>query len=489
MGSLLPFSGRVGDLDYRPVRVVPRECSIADASRHFAASDIEYLVVHDHRIPIGVVYKFDLVRQNMTRTLPQGDSVVTIMDSEVVTVQHHEPVLDALMFMIKHDVKLLVIMRGKEVMGIVTQQDWVRLTTQHPTALLHDIAQARDIAALAAVRARANEVIWRHFETSQDVVELSRVVTVINDTTTSRVLSLLLDELRHEGAGSPPAVFAWIGMGSAGRGAQTVLTDQDNGLIYENLPAECDPEVRAWFERFAERAVAGLDVCGFARCAGNTMATNPSLLGSLDHWQALFERIVRRTDDSDLFEASIYFDFRCLFGNAALGDALMSHLQATIASHPYFLRHLVQVAIQGSAPPVHTLRWKLYETTGVPPPPFDIKRNALMPLEACVRVLALLHGITAVSTLERIQECLERGALSRSVAVDLRNAFDLLFRLRFKLEFSADKRPKDDLHMVDVGALPPAQARCVSDALRTVDELREFTYRQVTGQPIPWSFR
>ena len=487
--SILAFSGRMGDLDYRPVRVVPRSCTIADASRYFAASDVEYLVVHDHRIPIGLVHKFDLLRQNMTRTLPQQDPISTVMDSHVVTVQDDEPVLESLMFMIKHDVKLLIVMRGKEVMGAVSQHDWLRLQTQYPTVLLHDIAQAADIEALAALRASANEVIWKNFETDADVEALTRIVTVVNDTTTRKVISLALDELARQGSGPPPVAFAWLSMGSAGRSAQTVFTDQDNGLLFDAVAAERAGAARDWFALLAERVVAGLEACGFPRCAGNAMATNPDLLGSLDDWTGLFERIISGSDDKDLFEASIYFDFRTIFGKTSLADALRNNLLDAVRRRPYFLRHLVEVAIQGSAPPINTLRWRLYVATGIAAPPFDLKKNALMPLDACMRVLALQGGAPGVATLDRIQQCLERGALPKSLGDDLRKAFDFLLRLRFSLEFSAASHPKDERLLVRIARLLPAQARYLEDALAAVAELREFTYQHVIGHPIPWSFR
>ena len=487
--SILPFSGQMGDLDYRPVRVVPKSCSVADASRYFAASDIEYLVVHEHRVPIGVVHKFDLLRQNMTRELPQQESIATVMDTHVVTVAHDEPVLPSLMFMIKHDVKLLIVMRDREVMGAVSQQDWIRLQTQYPTVLLHDLAQAPDLSRLAELRAGADEMIWKNFETSPDTDSLVRIVTALNDTTTRKVVALSLEAMESEGSGTPPGAFCFLSMGSGGRSAQTTSTDQDNGLIYELPAAERAAEFRDWFSRLAEKIVDGLEICGFPRCAGDAMATNPDLLGSLPDWRHLFERIIEGSDDKDLFEASIYFDFRSVYGKARLAGQLRTHLLQVVGQHPYFLRHLVEVAIQGTAPPIRTLRWQLYVATGIAPPPFDLKKNALMPLDSCIRVLALQAGVTQVSTVERIQQCLERGLLSKSLGVASQRALAFLLRLRFSFEFSGRALSKDERLWVRIGQLLPAQARYLEDALRTVSELREVTYRQIMGRSIPWSFR
>ncbi|MCC7538088.1 MAG: CBS domain-containing protein [Deltaproteobacteria bacterium] len=490
---ILPFSGRVGEVDYRPVRVVPRTCTVADASRYFAASDIDYLVLHDHRIPIGVVNKLDLLRRNMTRPIEPSAAIAELMTTQVITVQEDEPVLESLLFMIRHQVDFLLIMRGREVVGIVGQQDWLSLQTQYPTQLVQKIASASSIDALAGLRSEANAVVWRNFETKGDAVSLTGIVTLLNDAITRRAISLCVQDLVTLGRGEPPAPFAWIGMGSEGRSAQTVTTDQDNGLVYQDVPDDDRPRVDAWFGELAQRVVTALEVCGFQRCEGNAMATNPDLRGTQSHWEKLFERIVTTSDDKDLFEACIYFDFRYLFGKQALVGALRAHLTRTIAAHPFFLRHLVETTVQGTRPPLRQMRWRLYALTGIAPPPFDLKKCGLMPLDSAVRVLALRDGVEATATLQRLQHCLENGRISKSLADDVRKAFDFLLRLRFKLEFSAAHDPAGrsatEKHLVDLRTLPPAQARYLVDALATVLRLQERVYEQIVGRPIHWSVR
>jgi len=280
-------------------------------------------------------------------------------------------------------------------------------------------------------------------------------------------------------------------MGSEGRAAQTITTDQDNGLLYEDVAEDEQARTRDWFAELAEKVVAALERCGFALCNGNAMATNPDLCGSLGDWRALFERIVSTSDDKDLFEASIYFDFRCLFGKTALVEELKSFLTATITTHGGFLRNLVETAVQGTRPPIRTFRWRLYTATGIAPPPIDLKKNGLLPLDAAVRVLALLDGIQETQTVERLQKCLEKGRISKRLASQVRKAFDFLLRLRFKIDFSTqvENQPSEDKHLVDIRNLPPAQARYLEDALEAVSRLQEFTYEQVTGRSIPWSLR
>jgi CBS domain-containing protein len=312
---------------------------------------------------------------------------------------------------------------------------------------------------------------------------------LLNDAMTRKVITLSLVEMKNEGRGDPPTPFAWIGMGSEGRGAQTITTDQDNGLIFQDVPEEHEARVTEWFAALAQKIVPGLEECGFALCAGNIMATNPDLLGSERHWRALFTRILTKSGDEELFEASIYFDFRCLFGKTRLVDDLHGFLTQSIEKHEFFLRHLVETTVQGSGPPVGTLRWKIYSLTGISPPPFDIKKNALVPLVAAIRVLALRDGITVTNTLERLELCLEKGRISRAMANDVRKAYDFLLRFRFKIEFALASTGEKHDHIVNIGSLLPAQARYLADSLWTVRRLQEFVYSQITGKAVHWSVR
>jgi len=486
---ILPFSGELGDLDYRPARVVPLDTTIGDASLRLAAADFEYLVVADKRIPIGVVHRLDLIRQNMTQELAPDTPLVDVMARQVVTVQRDESVIESLMFMIKHNLQFLLVMDDWKVMGVVGQQDWLALQSRYPTDLLHRIGRAESVDTLARLRREGRDVVRENFATERDVLTLTSVVTAINDAVTRRVVQMAVIDLHREGFDVPPVPFAWIGMGSEGREAQTPDTDQDNGLIYEDVPEDRVEEVDAWFARLAARVVDALEECGFTRCAGDTMATNPQLRGSVRHWRDLFRGIVKRRGDEELFEASIYFDFRCLYGKAALVESLRKHLNTIIAEHRYFLRQLVEVAVQGTSPPINSLRWKLYRLTGWGPPPVDIKKNALIPLDAAIRVLALMDGVSSTRTLERLQQCLENGRLSKRLANDVEKAFDFLLRLRFKLEFDAGDAGAESDHLVSIGNLLPAQARYLADSLRTVHNLQGSVYEQVTGSKIHWSVR
>jgi CBS domain-containing protein len=219
------------------------------------------------------------------------------------------------------------------------------------------------------------------------------------------------------------------------------------------------------------------------------MATNPELCNPLEGWKNLFTKIMTKADSKELLEASIYFDFRCIYGKKQLVDDLWEHLFTEKEIHTLFMRHLAENMLQASRPPIKKIKWHLPGFLRVNPPSFDIKREATAPLDAAVRLLALNDGVTETHTLERLQKVMEMGHMPKSLADEVHNAFDFILRLRFRLEFKGKGKTADENHRVDVGQLLPLQVKNLKDALKTIYQLQDYAFTQVTQTNVPWSMK
>jgi CBS domain-containing protein len=86
----------------------------------------------------------------------------------------------------------------------------------------------------------------------------------------------------------PGVSWCWMLFGSEGWVEQTFATDQDNGLIFQpSKPGETE-SLRKIFLPFAEAVSNALRFCGFERCRGKSMASNPEWCLSADEWQTRF---------------------------------------------------------------------------------------------------------------------------------------------------------------------------------------------------------
>ncbi|NQU64209.1 MAG: CBS domain-containing protein, partial [SAR324 cluster bacterium] len=259
------FNNFMSELIKGPVRSIQQEASIRDAAKKMTMLDIDSLVIIEDKKPIGIVTQTDLVKRVLAlgkdTTLPVGK----VMTSQLISIEYNRPVFEGLMLMLSHKISHLLVMEGEQMVGMVSDHDWLSSQERHPIVLFRAMAEAKTVEAVAALRKEAFGLVKKIFEEEGNAESLTRLVTEINDRVTETLIINALQEMLNEGLGNPPATFAWIAMGSEGRRAQTSSTDQDNALVFENVPKDRHSEVQSWFLNFAEKVVSGLEQCGLPR--------------------------------------------------------------------------------------------------------------------------------------------------------------------------------------------------------------------------------
>ncbi len=477
-GLHLPFSSKMGMLIKSPCHTILPDENIVQAAQKMTQESVDALVILDNGRPKGIVTQTDLVFRGLAQEKPRSEPVSSVMSSNIITIQKDQPIFDGLMTMVNHGVRHLVVMDADILAGVVSEHDWITFQRQHPIVAINKIENAENFAEIGRLRSRASNMARKIFEKEGNAVSLARLFSEINDRVTNRVIELSLRWMRVEGQGDPPTSFAWIGMGSEGRKAQTTTTDQDNGIIFDNVSAGEMQQVKNWFLELAEKVVTGLEVCGFARCQGNIMATNPELCQSLDGWKKLFSEITSVVDPLRLLKASIYFDFRHLFGKSELTESLKEFLNGRIGTNQSFLRHMAGNMMAASRPPVESFRWKMRSLLGMSPPPLDIKRQALSPLVDAARILALKCGSNQTNTLERLDDVIENCIMNKQLLEAAKDAYDFIMLLRVRHDFSNDAA---NAARFNPKHLNPLQREFLKDALLSISRLQSSTFFIIGG--------
>ncbi len=81
--------------------------------------------------------------------------------------------------------------------------------------------------------------------------------------------------------------FVFMIMGSEGRKEQTLKTDQDNAIIFDDVPEDKEDGVREYFLNFGEKICTWLDRAGYEFCKGDIMAKNPRWCQPLSIWKEI----------------------------------------------------------------------------------------------------------------------------------------------------------------------------------------------------------
>ena len=234
-----------------------------------------------------------------------------------------------------------------------------------------------------------------------------------------------------------PVPFVFLTLGSEGRREQTLVTDQDNAIVYADVPGARGARPRSTSAASASACARGSRRSGVEYCDGDVMASNPQWCQPLSVWKEYFRKWVRVPVPEAVLNSSIFFDFREVHGELALAAELREHVGRLLASRP---GHVLQPARAGGGRH-RSCRSGCFgrlsvETRGSREDVFDIKQPIARICEL-TRLQGLWHGVGATSTLERLQQLSQQGEVDARTCLDLKHAYSFLMQLRLARQVAA----------------------------------------------------
>jgi CBS domain-containing protein len=386
--------------------------------------------------PAGIFTTQDVLERVAVPQASVEAALSSVMTPQPFCLEEEATIADAALAMARRRIRHVVVTRDGRLAGVVSERDLFALQ--------------RVGLGRSAERIRSAEVLEQLVEAATDVRRLSRqllaqgvgaetltaMISALNDALTQRVIELAAQ--RHDVQGT----WCWLALGSEGRMEQTLVTDQDNALILGDAE-------KPRLLRFADQVNRDLDTCGFPLCKGEVMARNPRWCLSAREWRGVFDDWIRNNDPQALLHASIFFDFRSLFGDARLAGALRESVLAQTRANRSFCRAMAQTALQ-TRPPLGLL-------SDFSSRELDLKLLGARPFVDAARVLALALGSAETGTAARLR------AAGETVAAD---AFHFVQTLR--LRSTANRIEVEKLSPIDRRVLKEAfrQARLLQERLR-----------------------
>ena len=207
------------------------------------------------------------------------------------------------------------------------------------------------------------------------------------------------------------------------------------------------------------------------------MAMNPRWCASLDEWKAAFGNWIDHGDPGSLLAACIFFDFRPLWGDAQLADALRADITQHAHANARFLKQMSDNALANRPP----LGWfgelqTAADKTGVEG--IDLKMSGSVPFVDAARILALARGITATGTVERLEQAAVAGGLPASEARSFCDAFEYIQLLRLREQHRRSARGSADgadgnPNLVPLAELSDLDRRILKEALRQARKIQQ----------------
>jgi CBS domain-containing protein len=444
----------VGYLVTQPPVFVEAGATVAEAARVMRQERVSSVLIKG--VLPGIITDRDLRNRVLAKGLGAETPLEHVLSRPLKTLPVDTPIYSALLFMLEENIHHLPLTRQDQIVGMVSDTDLLRHQVQSPLYLLKRVETLADSAALSHYAVEIAGTVKALFEGGLDIGQIGRIISSLNDALITRLLTLA-----EQALGPPPTPYAWIVFGSEGRQEQTLLTDQDNALVY----GQAGEESHSYFLKLADRVVEGLLQAGFPACPGGYMAVN--WRRPLSDWKMLFRDWVQTPDPQALLEASIFFDFRPVYGSLDLEPLEAIFLKA--GERRLFLAHLARNSLNFQ-PPLGFFRRIREEEGGI-----DLKKGGITPIVALARLYALEAGLPLRTTLDRLAAIAQSSTLGQERAELLAEAFRFIQYLRLREQLQTYQAHQLPGNKVRLGTLSPLERRHLKEAFLLIREVQELT--------------
>lgn len=465
------YTKRVKDIMSPGQLFLSPENTLEDAAAKLigGAARIAAVVDRDGRLAGTVGFK-ELVEASLINGEDGLQPIRSIVTRDTAIIDGDSYFFDALHQMMKQGAEALIVMDAGKIAGILTSIDLLKFRGREVLSLIRSIEDAISLIELNSLRQDVENVLRALVADGALPSHACKIVSELNDRIVKRAI-----KLSEEGRGAPPVPFAWLGLGSEGRKEQTLLTDQDNAIIFD--PSGRDPkEMEDYFKGLAEAVVNNLNTCGFPLCKGNIMATNPRYFGDMELWKKKTKNWITVSAErgEDLIDVYTFLDFRAVYGSEPLEEELKRHVMDEFERNPAALRLLAQPIVEIPVP-LGFFKNFVVEKNGKYKNTVNIKVNGLLVLTTCVKLLAFHARVAGTNTLERIRKLVEKGIIPADRSEFIEQAFETFLGFKIHNNLNNLDEGRDFSNNVNPANLTTRQKQLLKDSFLAVSEIQKIT--------------
>lgn len=312
-------------------------------------------------------------------------------------------------------------------------------------------------------------MVNRLLEEGAPIERINRLIDTVAETITNKCIWMALETSSEP----PPAKFLFLVLGSNCRKEQTMKTDQDNAILFEDVAADSENHVREFFLLLGQRVSRWLHHAGYEYCQGNIMASNPIWCQPLKTYEGYFSKWIDEVEPDVQLRFGAFFDFRGIYGEKALEDRLRDYVTRLLKKSRGFFRFMAEIAANYRVP-LTRLGNLVLEKNEEGRKTFDLKA-AMEPFVFISRLLAFKYDVTATNTEERFS-----GLVSKKVITPEDFRFIIFsYRTLMRLRIAGQVRETVHLHQkptnhVDTESLTPQDQQSLRQALRALKRLKRY---------------
>lgn len=391
-------------------------------------------------------------------------------------------------------------------------KDYEVFETELSSLVIETVQNTSSYEELRECHERAVSGVENFFLEEDTITDVHDLFRIIRDTIATRVLGLVEKEMIGEGLGKPPVEYVWAGLGSEGRDEQTMVTDQDNMLIYRErnddfasaeLRERCSDLLNkkgvsvktdritpkqlldGYFEILSQKATDRLHDVGFERCKGGVMPVNERWRGSENDWKKrIDERITFGRGIFESLDIIILTDARRVIGNRNILDTFMEYFFSTLTNNKHVMKEFIQSAVIMPSALTFFGGFKV-EKEGENKDKFNMKVMGWSPLILSVRMLSLSNGIFERNTLKRIEILRERNIIKKDMETALTEAYFTFVRYRIINQINNREENGKNSNFLRPDMLGPDEQERLRRAMKSVEAFQKLIQETLLfGQPL-----
>jgi len=413
----LLFTTPVKDVIRSTPKTVPMGTSIQQAAAEMATHKIGSLVVVDDQgKAVGMITDRDFREKVVANAKDVSLPLEDIMSPSLVTIEADDNCFEALIRMIRHKIHHIVVLEKGELIGMVTNHDFMLLQGSSPTILVKEIGQIQSPDELQDTAPKFYKAVSSLLRHGAKAPNITGLITELIEKITNSMVDIF--EKEH---GPAPVDFTLFFFGVAGRREVTLSFQLDMGIIYQDIS---DPQmqkiVEVYFKRLAETLNSSLFDCNLS---------SPGQCFRIEHIKssAAWEEQLKRWGTGAGTGMNMgYFDMRAVRGSGDRVTGLLNFLQKRAASYKPILESLAADTMQ-VLPPLGFFKNLVVEKSGEHKNELNLFEKGIKPLADCARIYALEKNTTFLSTVERLHELSNRHYFK--FADDMEQAFSYLLTL------------------------------------------------------------
>ena len=453
----------LGQLPRKKPLFVSPETPLEDALLLMHERRVGSILINDEKEGLlGILTRYDILGRV---TIPQVDLKTPIKEVmtkgvQFLTASHSGQ--DAALMMSKHGIRHVPVIDGNAIINIISERDLFatqRLSLKNISTAIRTSPELSDLVVCSKdIRQFAKNLIIQGVQARQ----LTGLISYLNDLVCEKLIEL--NAKKHH---LNLKDFAWIALGSEGRSEQTIATDQDNALVYSGHASQTIKDTYLAFARDVNNA---LNDCGYPLCKGNIMASNPNLCLSEQEWVKKFDDWIYRGSPEDLLNASIFFDFRFIFGNPDLLIQMKEIVLKNASGNGRFMNQMTTNSLRMRVP----INWhggldtiKLDNKQCI-----DLKINGTAIFVDAARIYSLDHRIEATNTRDRLIAVGQVLKVSENIYMGWVTAFEFLQMLRLSVQMDSVAIGGNP-NAIELSALNDIDRKILKESLRIARSLQQ----------------